>query len=56
LANELSDKGFDVYIMEAKVDSVRYYRVRVGKLSGREEAEELQGQLSLQGYPTIIYP
>ncbi|MBL7132064.1 MAG: tetratricopeptide repeat protein [Candidatus Omnitrophica bacterium] len=56
LTNELVTKDYDCYIMEAKVDNDRFYRVRVGKLSSRKEAIQLKERLSRQGYPVIIYP
>jgi outer membrane protein assembly factor BamD (BamD/ComL family) len=56
LYEELSSKGYPVYISEVERQDKVYYRVRVGKLNTREEVESLERKLAKEGYPTKIYP
>jgi hypothetical protein len=56
LAGKLRNSGFDAYIDELKSGSGAFYRVRVGKLSSRQEAENLKNTLDVHGYPTKIFP
>lgn len=44
----------DVYIMPATIAGERYYRVRLGKFSSREEAQKVAGRLANEGYDTLI--
>ncbi|MFA5059136.1 MAG: tetratricopeptide repeat protein [Candidatus Omnitrophota bacterium] len=57
LAKELKQKNEYAYIVET-VDpkGQKFYRVRVGKLSLLEEAQNLRLRLAQLGYPTQIYP
>ena len=51
LAQRLKDKGYDGYVVEAEVNGQTYYRVRVGHVAAREEAESLRQSLAHQeGY------
>lgn len=54
LVNKLIFRRYDAYL--EKDESDRMYRVRVGKLSSREEASMLELRLKREGYPTKIYP
>ncbi|MGH7823868.1 MAG: type II secretion system secretin GspD [Candidatus Binatia bacterium] len=45
LANQLRQKGYDTYVITADIAAKTWYRVRVGRLSKREEALELQQKL-----------
>lgn len=57
LNNKLKSDGFDSYIAKANTeDSKEIYRVRVGKIANRYDAEALQAALALKDYPTRIYP
>lgn len=57
LDDKLKSEDFDSYILKVTTDDGKsLYRVRVGKLSSRYDAEALQASLSLKGYPTRIYP
>ena len=56
LCRILIGKGYKAYIEEASSGSGRTYKVRVGKLSSRFEAQQLERQLSNEGYPTKIFP
>ena len=41
----LKTKGYDGYVVEANVKGQTYYRVRVGRLPNREEAESTRQSL-----------
>jgi DedD protein len=45
LAKKLKDKGYDAYVASTKVKGRAWYRVRVGHLETREQAQELQEAL-----------
>ena len=47
LAQQLKAKGYDGYVVEANVKGQTYYRVRVGRLPNREEAESTRQSLAL---------
>lgn len=54
LKNALEFKYRDVYIREYSVNDVVYYRVRIGKFMNMDDARELAGILSKEGYQVII--
>jgi outer membrane protein assembly factor BamD (BamD/ComL family) len=57
LNNKLKNEGFNSYLVKTTdADGKVLYRVRVGKLPNRYEAEALQAALAVKGYPTRIYP
>lgn len=56
LMNKLRHKNFDAYIDELASSNGPMYRVRVGKVSTRQEAEGLKDILEASGYPTRIFP
>jgi len=45
LAKKLQDKGYDAYVVSADIRGKTWYRVRVGRLASRQEAQELQETL-----------
>ena len=56
LCQILVKKGYKAYIEDVSTGSAHTYKVRVGKLASRFEAEQLQRQLANDGYPTKIFP
>ena len=57
LADELKAKNQYAYLVETiSPDGKKFYRVRVGQMSSLDEAQNVQNQLSHQGYPSLIYP
>lgn len=56
LLSKLQDKKYDGYIDELNSDKSILYRVRVGKVKTRQEAEDLKNTLEENGYPTKIFP
>ena len=57
LADELKSRGQYAYIVETNSpEGQKFFRVRVGQSSSLNEAQNLENQLSRQGYPTLIYP
>lgn len=46
LRDELRGKGFPAYVEEVKLNSGASYRVRVGPMSGRTDAEAVQAKLA----------
>lgn len=57
LCDQLVRRGYDAYIEEIETDSsARMYRVKVGRLQSRPEAEVLERRLAAEGYPTKIFP
>ncbi len=54
LIDKLLHGRYDAYLKTDESD--RMYRVRVGKLSSKEEALVLENRLKKEGYPTKIYP
>jgi len=47
-ADRLKDKGHDAYVVSSDVDGKRWYRVRVGHLVTKADAEALQKKLSTE--------
>ena len=45
IKSKLKDQGFDAYIVEAELASGRWYRLRVGRFSVRQEADAAQQAL-----------
>ncbi|MEK6567236.1 MAG: SPOR domain-containing protein, partial [Candidatus Omnitrophota bacterium] len=56
LLEKLKKDNFDAYIEETNSDLKTLYRVRVGKLDTRAQAEGLKQILEEKGYPSRIYP
>lgn len=56
LVEKLKSKDFPVYIDEIGAPDGRLYRVRVGKLKSRQEADGLKDILDKAGYPTRVFP
>ncbi len=52
MALELQHKN--VYIMEANVGGAKYYRVRIGKFTGKGDASSLGKSLADEGYNVLI--
>lgn len=52
----LTKKGYDAYVQEIDASGKKTYRVRVGKLASRPDAEKLENKLAQEGYPTKIVP
>jgi cell division protein FtsN len=49
LAQQLIEKGYDGYIVQAEVKGQTYYRVRAGRFDAREEAESMRQSLAGEG-------
>lgn len=45
LADKLTDKGYDAYVVSTNIKGRMWYRVRVGRLGTRQEARDLQQTL-----------
>jgi cell division septation protein DedD len=45
LQEKLKSKGFDAYVVEAEINSSRWYRVRVGHFNSNQEAEKTRQDL-----------
>lgn len=56
LCDELIKKGYDASILRSESEGRDFYKVRVGRLNRREEAEELARRLQEEGLPTNILP
>ncbi len=56
LTQKLIDKGYSAYMENVKTEGKTIYRVRVGKVNSRQEAQTLEDKLSQEGYPTKICP
>lgn len=56
LSSKLKSQNFDSYIDELNSNGSQLYRVRVGKLKSRQEADALKDALNKNGYHTRIYP
>jgi tetratricopeptide (TPR) repeat protein len=56
LVEALKRKGYSAYIEDSVSRNKTIYKVKVGKLSGRQEARDLEKKLILEGYPTKVYP
>jgi tetratricopeptide (TPR) repeat protein len=54
LVYKLNRRKFDAYLEMDGAD--RMYRVRVGKVTSRQDALLLEARLKKEGYPTKIYP
>ena len=56
LAQKLTESGYAAYIDQVNLAGKNSYRVRVGKLRTRQEAQDSERKLIYEGYPTKIYP
>ncbi|MFH1201263.1 MAG: tetratricopeptide repeat protein [Candidatus Omnitrophota bacterium] len=57
LSLKLINQGYkDVYISTLEKDGRVFYRVRVGKLNTRKDAQDLKYRLETAGYKAAIYP
>lgn len=56
LTKDLENKGYDPYIAEVRSSDSTFYRVRVGKLESRTEAQYLANRLKKDGFQVKIYP
>ena len=56
LVKKLNSGGYSAYFEEYGQGGDRSYKVRVGKLNTRQEAEGLARRLSREGHPTKIFP
>lgn len=56
LCDELVKKGYDASILKARGEVPEVYRVRVGRLDTRAEAEELAKRLQAEDLPVKILP
>ena len=56
LTQKLINSQFEAYIDQLNSGKTLLYRVRVGKLDSRAEAEKLKNTLEQKGYPARIYP
>jgi tetratricopeptide (TPR) repeat protein len=56
LVKKLKNKGYAAYMEEFETGKKMNFRVRVGKVNSRKEADELAKKLALEGYPTKIFP
>ncbi|MDD4953860.1 MAG: SPOR domain-containing protein [Candidatus Omnitrophica bacterium] len=57
LAEKLKQKGYDAFIQEDNTSmAAKSWRVRVGRLATRQEAQDLEKRLLAEGYPTKICP
>jgi len=56
LCDELVKKGYPASIVRSEQPGEESYKVRVGKLDAREEAEELAKKLRAEGLPTKVLP
>jgi len=54
LKEALEQRYNRVYITEAYVDGERYYRVRIGKIIGKDEAYHLAKVIEKEGYDALI--
>ena len=54
LVNKLVRRNYEAYIEEG--ENGRMYRVRVGRVASKGEANNLAARLKNEGYPTKIYP
>ncbi len=55
LTIELQDKGYTAYVVVVRINGRKWYRVRVGRLAGLEEAKTLQGTLKIKERFTHAY-
>ncbi len=56
LLDKLKEDNYDGYLDEFNAQGTKLYRVRVGRLQSRTEAEAMQDTLDQKGYPTKIFP
>lgn len=56
LCDELVKKGFGAFIVRARTETAEMYKVKVGKLNTRQEADDLAACLQEEGLPTKILP
>ncbi len=56
LTQKLINAQFEAYIDQLNSEKTPLYRVRVGRLDSRSEAEKLKNTLEQKGYPARIYP
>jgi outer membrane protein assembly factor BamD (BamD/ComL family) len=56
LRDSLIKDGYQAYIEETGAANQKNYRVRIGKLNSRAQAESLESQLQSRGLPTKICP
>jgi cell division septation protein DedD len=58
MIKDLNDQGYDAYFYEVDVKGNRYYRIRCGKFSSREEAlnysQRLEKEAGLKGFVSRI--
>jgi len=54
LLNRLLRNRYDAYVLQEEIS--KNFRVRVGHLSVREDAQTLESNLKKDGYPTRIFP
>jgi len=54
LKEDLEQRYNRVYITEAYVDGERYYRVRIGKIIGKDDAYHLVKVIEKEGYDVLI--
>jgi cell division septation protein DedD len=50
LVDELKSKGYDAYYDRAKTRGRRYYRVRVGRFTQKDEAAKAKAKLAQDGF------
>ena len=56
LAGELKKRGYAVEESEGSLQGKKFYRVRVGRFTSRQEAEEQLRRLRQDGFPGKIFP
>lgn len=56
LSNELRRKEYDAYVENSYKDGNQIFRVKIGNIKSRAEAEQLEQKLAAEGYPTKIIP
>jgi tRNA-2-methylthio-N6-dimethylallyladenosine synthase len=56
LCDELVKKGYAASIVKTEQETEESYKVRVGKMDAREDAEELAKKLRAEGLPTKVLP
>lgn len=56
LCDELIKKGYDASILKSENEGRDFYKVRVGRLNRKEDAEELAKRLQAEGLSTNILP
>ena len=56
LCDNLSTKGYDSYIQEFKGEIAQFYRVRVGRIGKKHDADMLEAKLKSESLPTKIIP